>query len=265
MAKSENSKRFVLISTTQRCGSSWLASICSKVAGGPYAEYVSGLNQQMMNLDRLDEDCSERIAAFSAAVRNRILMLGANVFKTHDVPPRFFTEFLRQNENFHVVNVIRDFRDVLISRLMYNRYHLPSQSRPYESEFVAEHQDLSDQQLARQFYGTQEMLDWFAMWRVFKEPVLHERYICFTYEKLLQPDNLKSAIRLLGEKLVGGLTDKRIEKIATETQFDSIELNKNRDRKERESKSDFCRKGVSGDFLRFLTPRQSQTLKLLMI
>lgn len=257
----------VLVSTTQRCGSSWVTSICYTILGlhNGSGLYVGGLKQGLMKVnDGGPERDAEKVAEFSQVLRGHFSTSGVRVFKTHDLPPRLFQLFLEQNPDFHIINVIRDFRDVLISRLMYNRYYLPALGIPLESVFVETHTELSDLELVREFYGTAEMLDWLCMWKRFHEPVEHPRALRLRYEEMLDPARLREIVKLLGTVLVPqGLPEAEVERVMAACQFGESELNLKKDRKQREVKSDFCRKGVAGDFERFLTPHQSQVLSVL--
>lgn len=119
--------------------------------------------------------------------------------------------------------------------------------------------------MVRQFYGTKEMLDWLVQWKLFNEPVAHEHYVRLEYEALLDAAELQRTVQLLGQKLVsGGLSTERAAAIAAASNFQEIDINLKQDRKQREVKTAFCRKGVAGDYERFLTKSQSNTLKLLM-
>lgn len=261
-----NAEAKVLISTTQRCGSTWISSMCCKIFGkSESGEYVSGLPQRLMDVSLFGCGDAERVAEFSQTVRNAVLKTGLRVFKTHDLPLRLVPLFLDQNPDFWVFNIVRDFRDVMISRLMYNRYYLPTVGLPVECRFVEEQLHLTEVEMVRQFYGTKEMLDWLVQWKLFNEPVEHERYARLEYEVLLNEVELKRTVELLGQKLIsGGLPPERVEEIAAASQFQDIEINLKRDRKQREIKTAFCRKGVAGDHERFLTKSQSDTLKILM-
>lgn len=256
----------VLVSTTQRCGSTWISSMCCKITGQPQkAEYVSGLPQKLLDFSLFGNGDAKRVAGFSQGVKEAAMRTGSKVFKTHDLPIRLVPLFLEQNPDFWVFNIVRDFRDVMISRLMYSRYYLPTVGLPVECRFVAEHPHLTEVEMVRQFYGTKEMLDWLVQWKLFNEPVGHERYVRLEYEALLDAAELQRTVELLGQKLVcGGLSQERVSEIAAASQFQEIDINLKQDRKQREVKTAFCRKGVAGDHERFLTKSQSDTLKLLM-
>jgi len=266
MSLSSSVSSNVLVSTTQRCGSTWISSMCCKIIGqSQKAEYVSGLDQKLLNFSQFGNCDAERVAGFSQGVHAAASSSGSRVFKTHDLPLRLVPLFLEQNPDFWVFNIVRDFRDVMISRLMYSRYYLPTLGMPVECRFVAEHSHLTEIEMVRQFYGTPEMLDWLVQWKLFIEPVSHDRYVRLEYEALLEVDELHRTVELLGQKLVpGGLTPERVAEIAAASQFQEIDINLKQDRKQREVKTAFCRKGVSGDHERFLTKSQSDTLKLLM-
>jgi hypothetical protein len=240
--------------------------MCCKIFGqNQRAEYVSGLAQKLLDFSQFGIDDKTRVSGFSQVIREAGNRGVGQVYKTHDLPLRLVPEFLDQNKHFFVFNIVRDFRDVLISRLMYNRYYLPTIGVPFECSFVAENTHLPDMELIRRFYGTSEMLDWLVQWKLFSEPVAHDRYVRLQYESLLDPDELKRTVVKLGQCLVpSGLPPERVVEIAQASQFQEIDINLKQDRKQREVKTAFCRKGIAGDFERFLTKHQSESLKMLM-
>ncbi len=264
MTKDYTNQKCVIISTTQRCGSTWISSICGKIfQGGGVVHYVPGLPHGLLDYTRHGTDDESKVEAFSDDVRT-MLTQGKRVIKTHDLPPRFASQFLDQNPNFILINVIRDFRDVMISRLMYNRYHLPSIGRQIECAFVADMAHLNDVQMVQGFYGTPEMLDWLAHWRLFNEPLAHERYLVLQYEHLLHPPTLLRHVEDIGHRLLGPqFTAERAAEIAKNAQFNEIDINLKKDRPNDEVKTAFCRKGVAGDHKRFLTKHQSAILQIL--
>lgn len=262
---SEEQPSRVLVSTTQRCGSSWIASICCRIIGNSQRPtYVGGLPFGLLDFARYGSEDEEKVVNYSRRLRDPAIMLNDRVFKTHDLPPRLAPIFLEQNPDFVVINVVRDFRDILISRLMYNRYYLPTLGTATECKFVAENAHLSDIEMARQFYGTAEMLEWLANWKLFDEETEHDRYLRLRYEDLLEDGQLKRIIEKLVQLLLpSGLAQPQIDETMAACTFENIELNARKSRKQREVKSDFCRKGVSGDHERYLTKHQSAVLKLL--
>lgn len=229
------------------------------------AEYISGLEESLLEFSHFGEKDDENIAKFSDNLLSLANSTRSRVFKTHDLPLKLVPLFLNQNPDFLVVNIVRDFRDVLVSRLMYNRYYLPAIGKPSESEFVENNPQFSDTEMVQQFYGTREMLEWLVQWKLFSGPVQHSRYLQLDYEQLLNTISLKVAVKSLALRLVPGeLTPERIDEITAYSQFNKIDINLNRDREQREVKTAFCRKGIAGDHVRLLTKRQSEALKILM-
>lgn len=227
--------------------------------------YLSGLECGLMDFDVWDIDPSEKVRQFTKLVRSPKYR-GNWVFKTHDLPPVLIGEFLEQNPQFVVINVVRDFRDVLISRLMYNRYHLPSTGMPIECEFVKNHRELSDEKLIQQFYGTREMFQWLLEWKIFAAHLVHERYVRLRYESLLTKEGLHEAItalHALHDPFV--IADSaRISKIVSQAAFRNSASNGTGQANRREVKTDFHRKGIAGDHKRFLNKRQSESIRILM-
>lgn len=229
------------------------------------AEYVSGLSQNLLDFTQFGIDEEQRIADFSSSLLSLSKSTGSHVFKTHDLPLQFVPLFLDRNPDFFVVNVVRDFRDVLVSRLMYNRYYLPAIGKPSECAFVEANSQLSDIDIVRQFFGTREMIQWLIQWKMFSGLVHHKRYLRFDYERLLTRPSLKCAVKSISQLLLPDeLSDSRIDEITSSSEFNKIDINLHRDREQLEVKTAFCRKGVAGDYLEMLTHRQSEALKILM-
>lgn len=266
MTQTHSSQNKVLISTTQRCGSTWIASICCKIMHQKgMAEYISGLQQNLLEFSLFEVKAEERIAEFSANLISLANSTRSRVFKTHDLPLRLVPLFLKHNPDFWVFNIVRDFRDVLVSRLMYNRYYLPTIGQPLESPFVENNPQLSDTEMVQQFYGTREMFEWLVQWKLFSGPVQHSRYLQLDYEQLLNPVSLRIAVESLAVRLMPGeLSTERLDEITASAQFNKIDINLNRDREQREVKNAFCRKGIAGDHVQLLTKRQGEALKILM-
>jgi len=250
----------VMVSTTQRCGSTWLARICGEVQREPIAQYVAGLKYNLLTSEEMSsEQLRIALTGFSSDIRS----INSRLFKSHDLPPKIVPGFLDLNPDFFVFNITRDFRDVLISRLFYNRYFLPDCGRPYESEYVATNQFCSDHDLVNGFLWTREMDDWLHSWKQFNYGVSHPRYRLFRYEELLMPAGLARAFATIASDL-GIVLDGEIEAIQERVKFENVEFNFHRNRTAREVKSDFCRKGVAGDYKVYLSEESSKKLCGLM-
>jgi hypothetical protein len=261
----------VLVSTTQRCGSTWLAQICQLITGQSRpALYVEGLSCGLKRFHEFGENDETAMECFITKVtlaqkRNT----ACRVFKTHDLPPYFAEHFLTEKKNFLIVNVQRDFRDVLVSRLMYNRHHLPKHHNRCESAFVKKHMELDDRSLVEAFLGSSEMLQWLTDWKLFSQPCEHRRYLKFRYESMLDEQGHLEAVRHLIESMTtqGELTsfgEERIKKIVKRSCFNNTPLNRAKQRVEKEEVKDaFCRVGRSGNHLDYMTARQASMLRLL--
>ena len=108
-----------LVSTTQRCGSTWLVRMLEAMTGSAGC-YVNGLEMGF----RL-----RPVSAGTAVVDLGKMLRAARsgrVFKTHDVPSRDFDAVCAELPEVRVLTVSRDFRDVLVSRYFYYRYYWPA-------------------------------------------------------------------------------------------------------------------------------------------
>jgi hypothetical protein len=245
----------ILVSTTQRCGSTWLASMCYRIKGEFVAEYVGALDYGLADAEPPAGDrLIEGVARFSDSIKK----FPGSVFKTHDLPPALSPVFLEMNPDFHVVNVVRDFRDVLISRLFYNRYFLAAALRPCESPFVDRNRLLSDQTLVQKFLRTDEMETWLEDWLRFNRSVGHRRYQTFRYEELFTEGGLTRALSDLAERL--GVAEPDFDDVKKRVAFENVPENEHKTRGSREVRSDFCRKGVVGDHKNFMTEQETAEL-----
>ena len=105
-----------LVSTPQRCGSTWLVRMLAGMAESQEV-YVDGLamgfSLAKQRAAEAVEDLARRLRRDAGAVR---------VFKTHDVPSADFDAVCAAMPELRVLTMHRDFRDTVVSRYFYLRY-----------------------------------------------------------------------------------------------------------------------------------------------
>lgn len=257
--------RDVLISTTQRCGSTWAASIAQLLMRQELALYVPAIDLGLLNYTLFGESDEDRVERFSQRINS--LKPISRAFKTHDLPVYYVSRFLSLNPNFVVINVNRDFRDVLISRIHYNLFHLPSVGRELESQMLAELKDQGDREIVQRFIYTSEFLEWLVDWKMFNQPIDHPRYLALKYEDMIKPGGLPTAVEQVRQLLCeydNEISSSITAEVCNVARFETMEQNEENRPAGVECKKSFCRKGISGDFRNYLTERQARWIEILM-
>ena len=172
-----------LVTTTQRCGSTWLTGMLEQMTGTA-ARYVDGLV------------CGFRLRAPSAetAARDFGKLLreesGTRVFKTHDVPGWEFDAVCAAVPGLRVLTVSRDFKDVAVSRYFYYRYYWPGDPSlgplPERlAEFFAGCAGMSDAESLGRLAGHGVLREWAQEWAAFEGGFATERALRVRYAGLL--------------------------------------------------------------------------------
>ncbi len=177
-----------LVSTTQRCGSTWLVRMLEAMTGSG-CRHVDG-TALGFDLRRASAGtAAQRLAGELRAAD------GGRVFKTHDVPAKDFAAVCAALPELRVLTVRRDFRDVLVSRYFYYRYYWPTEHAlgPLP-EF-----------LARFFSAVEKADDCTALAQLIRSPLLGnwaEEWAAFEGE-LATPAALRVSYAGLLERFVG--------------------------------------------------------------
>lgn len=231
-----------LVSTTQRCGSTWLVRMLAAMTGSD-CRYVDG-TALGFDLRRVSaETAAQRLAGELRAAG------GGRVFKTHDVPAKDFAAVCAVLPELRVLTVRRDFRDVLVSRYFYYRYYWPTD---YALGPLPGH-------LARFFSAVEKADDRTALGQLIRSPLLGnwaEEWAAFEGE-LATP----AALRVSYAGLLAGSERARLEHFVGRTlpQVDSFAETQRAEAAEtgRAGPGRFNREGKCGGWKSWLTAEDS--------
>ncbi len=131
-----------LITTPQRCGSTWLVRMLCGMADARDA-YVDGLAMGFGLTGTREVDAVDKLASHLRRNAEGI------VFKTHDVPSGDFDAVCAAVPELRILTMHRDFPDTVVSRYFYLRYYWRTDPRlgPLSSEvakFLAGIGDMPD-------------------------------------------------------------------------------------------------------------------------
>lgn len=112
------------------------------------------------------EDAPLKLRAALGALPNR-------VFKTHDLASKDFDAAASVMPNIKIITIRRDFKDVVISRFFYYRYHWPANSTlgllpSYLRSYFAEIDRRSDREAVRRLLQTRIIEIWSTEWAAFE-------------------------------------------------------------------------------------------------
>jgi Sulfotransferase domain len=160
-----NPAQTYIISTTQRCGSTWVARLLQKVTGTQYL-YV---DTTCLGFDLYSPSDPLAVGRFSKVLAAQ---LGRRVFKTHDIPSKDFDAVCSEIDNVKLVTVRREFKDVLVSRYFYSRYYWPTEPAlgplpPELAAFFEETRDFDDAAAISLLISSPLLLEWNKQWRAF--------------------------------------------------------------------------------------------------
>lgn len=172
-----------LVSTTQRCGSTWLTRILEKMTGTACL-YVDG---------RALGFRVRALGAEGAPGAMRELMRAAHgivVFKTHDVPSKDFDVLCGAFPEVRVLTVSRDFKDVLVSRYFYYRYYWPDDPAlgalpAHLSELFVAMRGLSDREGIGLLLGSAVLRGWAGEWVAFEGGFATSHALRVRYEGMI--------------------------------------------------------------------------------
>ncbi len=172
-----------LLSTTQRCGSTWISQLLEKASGlrGRYID-CTALGFRIGNVSE-----PEAVNALRNLV-NRSPEVG--VFKTHDIPSKDFDAACAALPGVQIVTVSREFKDVVVSRYFYYRYYWETdpalgQMRPHLTAFFGSVRDLPDGEALRRLLGHAILKNWAAEWAAFEGPFTTRNAVRLSYEGML--------------------------------------------------------------------------------
>ena len=240
--------RMYLVTTTQRCGSTWLAAMLEQMTGTA-ARYVDGLV------------CGFRLRAPSAKTASvdfgKMLQAerGTRVFKTHDVPNWEFDAVCAAVPGLRVLTVSRDFKDVAVSRYFYYRYYWPGDPSlgplpRHLAECFAGLAGLSDAESLGRLVRHAVLREWAQEWAAFEGSFATERALRVRYAGLLDGSERAALEAFTGQAIpqVESFAEARDAEAAT-TGRDGARL--------------FHRRGLCGAWREWLTAAQGAEMDAL--
>jgi hypothetical protein len=185
-----------LVSTPQRCGSTWLLRLLCDMAGAG-DRYVDGLAMGFRLARPREPGAVEKMASLLRQNGKGI------VFKTHDVPSRDFDTLCGAMPELRVLTMHRDFRDTVVSRYFYLRYYwrtdpgLGPLPVPF-AKFLAETGDASDHQALEAVLETEFVREWAREWAAFERPFTTPNAIRITYTGMLDESEFPRLVEFTG-------------------------------------------------------------------
>ena len=227
-----------LVTTTQRCGSTWLVRMLEAMTGSMGC-YVNGLEMGF----RL-----RRVSAGTAVVDLGKMMRttgDVRVFKTHDVPSRDFDAVCAELPELRVLTVSRDFKDVLVSRYFYYRYYWPTDAMLgplplHLAEFFGSLGRIGDRAALARLVKSGVLRNWAEEWAAFEGAFTTPNALRVTYAGLLDGSEKEALEEFTGRALP------RLESFETMQQAETHDTG-------RGARSRFHREGRSGQWKRWFT------------
>jgi hypothetical protein len=235
-----------LLSTAQRCGSTWLAKMLCGMAGCARSAYVDGLAVGFGLTGPSEPGAAGKL---TEQLRRRA---GLRVFKTHDVPGDAFDAVCGAMPGLRILTVHRDFRDTVVSRYFYLRYYWRTDPRlgplsPGVAEFLAEIGAMPDHEALEALLETPLVRGWAREWAAFERPFTTPHARRVTYAGLLDGSELPGLAEFTG------LPVKMRKAFAAEQQEET-------QRTGREGKARFNRRGLVGEWREWWTEEQGAWL-----
>ena len=188
-----------LVTTTQRCGSTWLVRMLEQMTGNA-ARYVDGL---VCGLRLREPSAGTAAGEFGKILRAES---GTRVCKTHDVPSWEFDAVCAAVPGLRLLTVSRDFKDVAVSRYFYYRYYWPGDpslgSLPrHLAECFAGLAGLSDAESLGRLVRHAVLREWAQEWAAFEGSFASERVLRVRYAGLLDGSERAALEAFTGEPL----------------------------------------------------------------
>ena len=185
-----------LVSTTQRCGSTWLTRLLEAMTDS-HCRYVNGLALGFKLRGASKPDAVTRLAETLRSMNE------VQVFKTHDVPSRDFDTVCATLPELKLLTMRRDFRDVVVSRYFYYRYYWPTDPAlgplpEHLAKCFSEYNGVSDRRALTRLAGSPAVLNWAAEWSAFEGGFLTTHALRLRYEGLLDGTEQENLERFTG-------------------------------------------------------------------
>jgi Sulfotransferase domain len=239
-----------LVSTTQRCGSTWLTNILEASLDSKPTRYLD-CAAFGFSLDRPNNEMAIQRLATTLDARGEY-----PVFKTHDVPSKDFDRLCSTIPDLKILTIHRDFKDVVISRYFYYRYYWPTEpslgvlGEPI-AQFVDDVSALSDEDAISCLVNSPILATWVSEWKAFEGEFSTPNAMRLRYSEMLSGENLCELETFIGSPI--RKCDSFEQQQEAETSLTG-----------REGKSRFFRQGRSGQWKDLLTPEDVVTIDRLI-
>lgn len=172
-----------LLTTTQRCGSTWVARMLNRTLGQP----CTYINCSRLGFELVRASSPGAVERLRDELRRRG---PGGALKTHDIGARDFDTICEEIPELRVLTVRRDFRDVFVSRYFYYRYYWPTDPAlgplPTRLEdFFREQANADDHDTLARLADHDITLTWAREWAAFEAPFTTARAIRLTFSGLL--------------------------------------------------------------------------------
>jgi len=239
-----------LITTTQRCGSTWLTRMLAETTG-TRDWYVDGLTLGFRLAKDSDPAALPRLAE---TLRQRPKI---QVFKTHDVPSVSFDALCNAMPELRILTIRRDFKDVVVSRYFYVRYHWPTQPAlgsvsGASAEYLAQIGDAPDWGALAALLGTKVLHRWACEWRAFEGGFQTPHAIRLHYASLLDGSDFERLSAFTGLPIRAGRS------FAVEQRDETLQTG-------RIGNSRFNRDGRAGQWQAWFSPAQAAELDAMVL
>ena len=235
-----------LVSTPQRCGSTWLTRMLCAMADSRDV-YVDGLRLGFRLLPPCEPGAVEKLAAFfqrRPAVR---------VFKTHDVGAKDFDAICAAIPELRVLTLHRDFRDVVVSRYFYLRYYWRNDPRlgalPVPvAQFFARIGGMPDRAALAAMLDAPFMLAWAREWAAFEREFSTPHALRMRYAGMLDESDFPRLAKFTGLRL------RKAKPFASEQAEETQQTG-------RTGMVRFNRRGRAGEWREWFTPEDGAMLE----
>jgi hypothetical protein len=190
-----------LVTTTQRCGSTWLTRMLAEMTGSQDV-YMDGLEMGFRLSKPRQPGAKERLAEF---LRGRSEI---RVFKTHDVPASDFDTVCAAMPELRILTMQRDFKDVVVSRYFYMRHYWPTEPAlgplpKWFAEYLSEIGDMPDREALPALLDAKVSQGWAREWAAFEGEFMTRNALRLRYAGLLDGTEHASLEAFMGQPVRG--------------------------------------------------------------
>ena len=237
-----------IISTPQRCGSTWLTRMMALMTDSRDV-YMDGLKMGFRLAAPCEPKAVEKLSEFLRKEPS------VKVIKTHDIPSSQFDTVCAAVPEVHILTMHRDFRDTVVSRYFYLRYYRQSTVgfealSPAFREFLMVIGGMSDAEALVLLLGTPCVHGWAREWAAFEGPFKSPNAMRITYDGMLDESDFPKLVEFTGLPL------RKRRPFEIEQRAETAKTG-------RDGRARFNRKGRSGEWREWFTPEQGERLNTL--